>query len=90
METGKGLNKHSASKEHQTCEAMWGDKERRIQTGKEITTLNNAEHLEHNRYYLSSIIDVVEFLAVNQLPFRGDHDAFDCMSEDGKMLCWPR
>ncbi|CAK6983693.1 zinc finger MYM-type protein 1-like [Scomber scombrus] len=83
IENGKGLNKHAASKEHLTCEAMWRDKERRIHTSKEISTLINTDQLQRNRYYLSAIIDVVEFLAVNQLPFRGDHDAYSAMNEDG-------
>ncbi|XP_041860486.1 uncharacterized protein LOC121652026 [Melanotaenia boesemani] len=83
VETGKGLNKHAGSKEHLTCEAMWKDKERRIHTSKEISTLINTDQLQHNRYYVSAIIDVVEFLAVNQLPFRGDHDAFIGMNKDG-------
>ena len=39
IETGKGLNKHAASKEHLACEAMWRDSEKRRQTGKEISTL---------------------------------------------------
>ncbi|KAG9283252.1 hypothetical protein AMEX_G2003 [Astyanax mexicanus] len=83
VEAGKGLNKHAASKEHLACEAMWRDKERRTQTSKEISTLINNDQLQRNRYYLSAIIDVVEFLAVNQLPFRGDHDAYSGMNEDG-------
>ncbi|ROI93613.1 hypothetical protein DPX16_3283 [Anabarilius grahami] len=40
VETGKGLNKHSASREHQTCEPMWRDKERRIQTGRRHGSVN--------------------------------------------------
>ena len=83
MENGKGLNKHAASKEHLTCEAMWRDKQRRIHTSKEISTLINTDQLQRNRYYLSAIIDVVEFLAVNQLPFRGDHDRYSAMNENG-------
>ena len=58
MENGKGLNKHAASKEHLTCKAMWRDKERRIHTSKEISTLINTDQLQRNRYYLLSIIDI--------------------------------
>ena len=36
IETGKGLNKHAASKEHLACKAMWRDSEKRRETGKEI------------------------------------------------------
>ena len=83
VEMGKGLNKHAALKEHLLCEAMWKDKESRASMGKEISTLVNAEQLQRNRYYLSSIVDVIEFLTVNHLPLRGDHDAFDSMFEAG-------
>ncbi|KAL7407295.1 hypothetical protein ABVT39_006367 [Epinephelus coioides] len=76
-------SQHAASKEHLTCEALWRDKERRIHTSKEISTLINTDQLQRNRYYLSAIIDVVEFLAVNQLPFRGNHDAYSDINEDG-------
>ncbi len=62
---------------------MWRDKKRWIHTSKEISTLINTDQLQRNRYYLSAIIDVVEFLAVNQLPLRGDHDAYSGMSEGG-------
>ena len=49
----------------------------------QLSTIACTGELERNRYYLSSIIDVVEFLAVNQLPFRGDKDSFKDMSDDG-------
>ena len=83
MEIGKGLNKHAASKKHMLCESMWKDKGMRIATGREVSTLVNAEQLQRNRYYLSSIVDVLEFLAVSHLPFRGDNDSYASMSDDG-------
>ncbi|XP_063039724.1 uncharacterized protein LOC134434959 [Engraulis encrasicolus] len=83
VERGKGLNKHGDSRDHLTCEAMWREKEKRRETGQEISTLLNDDQLERNRYYLSSVIDVIEFLSVNQLPFRGDHDSFDSRDESG-------
>jgi len=36
----------------------------RIETGSEITTLVHKEQLAHNRYYVSSIIDILTFLAI--------------------------
>jgi len=32
----------------------------------------NSEQLERNRYYVKGIAEVVQFLAVNELGFRGD------------------
>lgn len=54
IERGKGLNKHAESREHLICESMWKDKERRLCTGKEISTLVNADQLQRNRYYFYS------------------------------------
>ncbi len=62
MESGKGQIKYAASKEHQMC-----DKERCTLTGQEISMLIDADQLMCNRHYLSSVIDVVEFLVVNRL-----------------------
>lgn len=78
VETGKGTEQTHCL----TCDALWRDKDRRIKTNKEISTLINTNQLQQNRYYVSAIIDV-EFLAVNQLPFRDDHDAFSSMNEHG-------
>ncbi|KAJ3582910.1 hypothetical protein NHX12_000116 [Muraenolepis orangiensis] len=58
----------------------------RIETGQEITTLVNKDHLARNRYYLGSIIDIVTFLSTSNLPFRGDHDSLECMSKSGSGL----
>ena len=48
--------------------------------GKEITSLVNTEVIEINRYYFSTLIDVVAFLATHKLTFREKIDAFE--SED--------
>ncbi|KAI7810397.1 putative zinc finger protein 862-like [Triplophysa rosa] len=65
---------------------MWKEQERRVSSGKEISTLLNADQLQKNRYYVSSIIAVIGFLVDNQLPLRGKLDAFDNMAEGGSGL----
>ncbi|CAM4655053.1 unnamed protein product [Leuciscus chuanchicus] len=86
VETNKGFNRHEMSKEHLTCYSMWKEKVSRIDKGKEISTLLYAEQIQRNRYYMSSLIDVVEFLVSNQLPLRGKIEAFDHMDEGGSGL----
>uniref|UniRef100_A0A671QMD9 DUF4371 domain-containing protein n=1 Tax=Sinocyclocheilus anshuiensis TaxID=1608454 RepID=A0A671QMD9_9TELE len=54
--------------------------------GKEISTLLHTEQIQRNRYYMSSLIDVVEFLVSNQLPLRGKIEAFDHLDEGGSGL----
>lgn len=55
----------------------------------DVSTLVIADQLRKNRYYVSSLIDVVGFLVENQLPLRGKIDAFDDMSEGGSGLFLP-
>ncbi len=86
VEAGKGLNKHAASKEHITSMALWKDREKRAESGLEISTMVNSNQLARNRYYLSSVVDMIEFLVVNHLPLRGSTDAFDSLTKDGSGL----
>uniref|UniRef100_A0A8C1TJI1 TTF-type domain-containing protein n=1 Tax=Cyprinus carpio TaxID=7962 RepID=A0A8C1TJI1_CYPCA len=86
VEAGKGLNKHAASKEHITSMTLWKDREKRAESGLEISTMVNSNQLARNRYYLSSVVDMIEFLVVNHLPLRGSTDAFDSLTEDGSGL----
>ncbi|KAK0147976.1 hypothetical protein N1851_012343 [Merluccius polli] len=37
-------------------------------------------------YYVGSIIDILAFLAISHLPFRGDHDSLECMAQSGSGL----
>ena len=54
-----------------------------IETGSEIPILVHKEQLAHNRYYVCSIIDILTFLAINHLPFRGDTEAWESMGQTG-------
>ncbi len=65
---------------------MWKESERHLNTRKEISTLVNSEQLWKNRYYISSLIDVVGFLVENQLPLRGKIEASDNLPEGGSGL----
>ncbi len=56
------------------------------ESGLEISTMVNSNQLARNRYYLSSVVDMIEFLVVNHLPLRGSTDAFDSLTEDGSGL----
>lgn len=66
-----------------SCYAMWKERERGVSSGKEVSTLLNENQLHKNRYYISSLIDVVRFLAENQLPLM---EVFENMSEGGSGL----
>lgn len=66
--------------------ALWKDREKQAESGLEISTMVNSNQLARNRYYLSSVVDMIEFLVVNHLPLRGSTDAFDSLTEDGSGL----
>lgn len=68
------------------CEAIWREREKRSATGTETSTLVKTKRLDRNQYYMSSIIDILAFLATHQLPLRGTLDAFDSMGEGGSGL----
>ena len=57
---------------------MWRDSEKHRETRKDISTLLNSEQLARNRYYMSAVIDMLEFsdLVMNQFPLRGDNAIF--------------
>lgn len=82
----KGFSRHSNSKEHQECVALWKELELRRKTGKEVSTMINSDQLARHRFYVSAIIDVLEFLVSNELPLRGDIDSVNSGGEAGSGL----
>jgi len=65
---------------------MWKEKENRSKNSKEISTLLNSNAIERNKDYISSLVDVREFLATHQLVFRGTVEAFSSMEDGGSGL----
>ena len=52
--------------------------------GKKITSLVNTEAIERNRYYFSTLIDILACLEIHQLIYREKINAFESKDE-GKM-----
>lgn len=71
----KGFHVHESSHAHQTAMMLWRDAAERKLKGKEISTVVNDKQLERNRYYMQSVVDVIFFLASNELSFRGSADS---------------
>jgi hypothetical protein len=71
----KGVGCHESSYAHHTAVMLWNEAKERQDKGKEISTMLNDEQLQRNRYYVQSVMDVVFFLASNELSFRGDKDS---------------
>ena len=41
---------------------------------EEIETLLKTNVLEKHRYYVTAVMETIQFLAINELPLRGDKD----------------
>lgn len=68
------LIKHEKSLTHITAMSKWVEKEHRTEIGKTISTVVNDSVLERNRYYVRSVIEIIQFLAVNELASRGTYN----------------
>ena len=80
----RGFSKHAASKEHLACYSIWKEKIKRSKMDKEIISLISIEAIQGSRYYFSTLIDIIAFLATHQLAFRGKIDALKS-EDEGKM-----
>jgi hypothetical protein len=54
---------------------MWKEKLARQNTGISVSTLVNHNILEKHRYYIKSIAEIIQFLAINELVLRGTYEA---------------
>lgn len=74
LDSGRGFPKHEKSEAHMKAMAMWKENQIRISSSTSVSTLVNQKILEKHRYYIKSIVEVIQFLAVNELAFRGDYE----------------
>jgi hypothetical protein len=82
LEKKKGLLLHESSSDHVRAMALWTESDIRQKQGKDVNTLLNETQLTKNRYYVSVIFDIVRFLVINDLAFRGDSITIDCGEEE--------
>lgn len=68
-----GFPKHEKSVSHIQAMAMWQEKLCRISTTSSVETLLHQNALDKNIYYVKSIIEVIQFLVINELALRGNY-----------------
>ena len=78
----KGFLKHEGSVAHIVAMTNWKELQNRTKGDREISTMLSSDMLERNRYYVKSVVEVVQFIALNELAFRGTYDA-DVREEQG-------
>jgi hypothetical protein len=86
MEKGKGFLRHNIAQSHMVAMQKWKEHSIRTTQGTEINQLLSPLQIEKNRYYLQSIFDVIRFLAVNELAFRGSSENEESTYSTGKFL----
>lgn len=67
---------------HQKSDAAWQENVKRHNLKTTIGNLLHEKQIENNRYYIKSIAEVIQFLAVNELGFRESYDE-DFENESG-------
>lgn len=82
LQNQKGFARHERSNYHLNAVLSWKDNIARKKQNKDISTLLSNEVLALRKYYAESILDIVTFLASNELAFRGNWD-MDALREDG-------
>ena len=82
LESGSGLLQHATAKVHLDAMQSWVEHASRTLSDNTVGQQLNAEQLVRNRYYIKRIAEVVQFLAVNELGFRGDSIATNDELED--------
>lgn len=70
----KGLVQHETSTIHSNAMMAWRQKNVRLETNKTVSMMVSHDVLENRKYYLKSIAEIVQFLASNELAFRGTYD----------------
>lgn len=74
MDKRNGLPSHNESQAHKVCMTKWNEQKVRSSQNVGVSSLLNEEVLAKRRYYISSIFDIIRFLVVNELPFRGSYN----------------
>lgn len=74
LSKGRGFQQHQESRAHIINHSKWAEERLRVAHHAEISTLVNDSVLEKNRYYVSSIFDIIRFIAEHEIAFRGSYD----------------
>lgn len=79
--TKAGFYKHASSEIHVQAMVMWSERINRVDTNRSVSTLVNDSVLDKHRYYIASIVEIIQFLVVNELPVRGTYNIVEHVEE---------
>lgn len=72
LDKHKGFQKHENSQTHVEAMVIWQERKMRIENDQNVSTMVNEKQLEKYSYYIKSVVEVIQFLCVNEPPMRGD------------------
>ena len=73
-EKDRGLLQHDLSAFYVKAMACWKEKNLRIDTDTSVGLLVSDGVMEKRRYYVKGIAEIIQFLAINELSFRGNYE----------------
>lgn len=73
LDVKRGFPKHEKCQTHLQAMIMWEERKLRISTCTSVSSMVNETVLEKHRYYVKSIVEVIQFLVVNELSLRGNY-----------------
>jgi len=86
LDKEKGFPSHESSVSHITAMKTHGECIRRKNESQEISTLVNSKILEERRYYVTTVIEIIQLLATHRLPFRGTYNNEIAEEEGGVFM----
>ena len=70
----KGLELHCRAATHLEAVSRWEERKQRASSQNTVKEMVSNNVYERRRYYVRAIAEVIKFIAVNELSFRGDYD----------------
>ena len=77
----RGFPRHEKCVTHIQAMQKWNEKIRRDNMNLAVSTLACKRPLEQNRYYVKSIAEIIQFIAVNELALRGEYNLDEHIEE---------
>ena len=74
LDKEKGFAKHEKTEQHISAMALWVENKKRDKLDCRVSTMISHKQLEKHRYYITSIVETIQFLVANELSLRGDYD----------------
>ena len=80
LEKGKGFHRHSEGNHHLEAMKSWEEYKKRVEKNETVENIMTEKKPDH-RVWVETVFNVIKFLSMNGLPFRGDIENTDFTSD---------